>query len=125
MEAKKILIIEDEPALLKAIKAKLELNNFEVSAVTTVDEAHDALKTKKPDLIWLDHYLPRKNGLEFFAEIKHREETKDIPVFLVSNSADVSDLYSYINMGVDKYYVKMNSSLDEIIDDIEEYLERK
>lgn len=119
---KKILVIEDELPLLNVIKIKLKDAGFTVFGVTNVDDAFKVLeKEGNVDLIWLDHYLPKKNGLEFVILLKQQQKTKDIPIFLVSNSTNLKDIYSYVNLGINKYYVKMDSSITDIISAVKLY----
>ena len=81
----------------------------------------------KVDAIWLDHYLFGKgNGLDFVTTIKQEgSKWKNIPVFVVSNTATPEKVNSYLRLGVNKYYTKADHKLADIIGDIQEYLESK
>lgn len=115
---KTILVVEDTESLLFPIRAKLENAGFDVVATTNAEEALFILRRGKVDLVWLDHYLPHKSGLELMAIMKMEEAWKDIPVFLVSNSANLDEVYSYLNLGLNKYYVKSEAKLQDIIEEI-------
>lgn len=119
-----ILVIEDEKPLQEAIKIKLELSNFDVVTARSVEQAINFLKDiKNIDVIWLDHYLlGKENGLDFVIKIKNNNKWKKIPVFIISNTASQEKLKSYMNLGVEKYYVKANYRLDDIIKDIKRTL---
>lgn len=120
-----ILVIEDERPLLEAIKAKLEHNNFDVVTARTVEQALDYLENEvATDAIWLDHYLlGEEDGLTLLAELKQEEgRWKNIPVFVVSNTAGAETVQSYLRLGVEKYFTKADNRLESIVNDISEYL---
>lgn len=120
MENKKILVVEDETTLLKAIKSKLKKNSLEVSSARSVEGATKILKkSEKIDAIWLDHYLlGKEDGLDFIKKIKKQDKWKNIPVYVVSNTTTPEKVKSYKSLGIDKYYTKSDFRLEEIIDDI-------
>lgn len=123
-----ILVIEDELLLLQAISKKLKINNFEVISCTMGRQAIDYLKNIEilPDVIWLDYYLTDMNGLEFMKVIKDNKKWKDIPVMVVSNSASEEKINSLLDLGANKYILKAEERLDDIIKDMKELiLERK
>lgn len=126
MNAEKIiLVVEDEEPLLNAIKIKLELSNFKVVSARSVDQAFNYLNDiKKIDLIWLDHYLlGKENGLDFVAKVKQDGASfKEIPIFVISNTASPDKIKTYLHLGVEKYYTKADYRLDDIIKDIKEVL---
>lgn len=119
-EQKTILVVEDEKPLLEAIHIKLEKSGFGVVTARTAEQAYGLLEDlNKVDIIWLDHYLlGKENGLDLVAKIKNDERYKNIPIFIVSNTASSEKVQSYINLGVNKYYIKSNYRLDNIIEDI-------
>lgn len=122
---KKILVVEDELPLQKAIKTKLEINSFVVLTARSVKDAISNLeKNKDISFIWLDHYLiGEKNGLDFVISIKNNKKYKKIPIFVVSNTVSHNKVSSYISFGVNKYFTKANHSLSEIIEDLKNFKE--
>ena len=122
---KTILVIEDERPLADAIKAKLEQNGFAVTTARTVEQALNYLEElQKIDAIWLDHYLlGKENGLDFVAKLKTQDgRWKEVPIFVVSNTATPDKVQSYIRFGVTKYYTKAEYQLNEIIFEIVAFL---
>jgi len=117
-----VLVVEDEKPLQEAIKIKLEISGFDVVTARSVEQAINFLKDiEKIDVIWLDHYLlGKENGLDFVAKLKKKKEWKKIPIFIVSNTASQEKMKSYMSLGIEKYYVKANYRLDDIIKDIKE-----
>ena len=121
-----ILVVEDERPLADAIKVKLEKNGFAVVTARTVQQTLNYLEDLGTvDAIWLDHYLlGKENGLDFMAQLKTNEgRWKNIPVFVVSNTANPDQVQSYLRFGVYKYYTKADYRLDDIIGEIKSFLE--
>lgn len=119
-----ILVIEDEKPLQDAIKMKLEKNSFDVVTARSVEQAVNFMEDiSKIDVIWLDHYLlGQEDGLDFVAKIKNKEEWKKIPIFVVSNTATVDKIKTYLELGIEKYYTKSDHKLDDIIENIKKSL---
>jgi len=121
---KTVLIVEDEKPLLNAIKIKLENSGFDVVTTRTVDQALSYMEDlSRVDVIWLDHYLLGKGtGLDFVVKVKGNDKWKQIPIFVVSNTASPEKVQSYIKFGVTKYYTKADFRLDQIIADMKEVI---
>lgn len=117
-----ILVVEDERPLLEAIKIRLEHNGFTVKMARTTNEALSIINTAEPtelDAVWLDHYLlGKEDGLDFVAKMKNMDAWKSTPIFVVSNTASADKVQSYLQFGVEKYYVKSQEKLETIINDI-------
>ena len=124
---KVILVVEDEKPLLEAIHAKLVKSGFEVVTARTVEQALGLLEDlEQVDVIWLDHYLLGKTtGLDFVAKVKNHAEWKQIPIFVVSNTASADKVKTYLSLGVNRYYTKSDYRLDQIIGDINKFLAEK
>ena len=123
---KVVLVVEDEQPLREAIKIKLESSGFDVAAASTARQGLNALRDlPRVDAVWLDHYLSvDESGLDFLAEMKKNEAWEHIPVFSVTNTASAENKYSYLELGVAKYYVKADMRLEDIAKDIKEFLEK-
>lgn len=120
------LVIEDERPLLEAIRMKLEKNGFDVVGARKVEEAFNHMKdVEKIDAVWLDHYLlGSENGLDFLARIKQEDSKwKNVPIFVVSNTASPEKMQTYLRLGAVKFYIKAEKRLEEIIADIKSFLE--
>lgn len=121
LEEKVVLVVEDERPLLEAIRIKLENSGFEVVTARSVEQAINHLEdVDRIDAIWLDHYLlGKENGLDFVAKCKADEaKCVNIPIFVVSNTASSDKVQAYMQLGVNKYYVKAEKRLDDIISDM-------
>jgi len=81
---KYILVVDDEPDDLETVAMMLESKGFEVGRAYDGIEAEESIKKRRPDLIVLDVMMPRKNGYTLCAELKAKEETRDIPIVLLT-----------------------------------------
>ena len=112
---KTILFIEDEDALQKTFGKILEEEGLKVISALDGDIGLKLAKLKKPDLILLDLILPRRNGFEVLKEIKEDEETKDIPIIVLTNLETMDNVDKALELGATTYLVKANYSLKEVI----------
>lgn len=121
---KTILFIEDEAALQKLVGEILKQEGFDVlSALNGVDGLKLA-REKHPDLILLDLILPKKDGFEVLRELKAVEETKDIPVMILTNLETAQDIGKALELGATTYLVKANYDLEDVIKKVRETLEK-
>lgn len=112
------MIVEDDKLLLEAIGKKMEANSIPVKLYNSGKEALDVLESGKfvPDAIWLDYYLGDMNGLEFLQFIKNDKKYDRIPVVVVSNSADDEHVHNMLALGADRYLLKAEYRMQDIID---------
>jgi len=123
MNSKKptVMVVEDEHLLLKAIERKLKLNNLNVIACESGAEAWENLdkNQKPPDAIWLDYYLGDTNGIEFMQKLRNNEKWTDIPVLVVSNSANPDKVSKMMALGAKDYLLKADYRLDRLVLEIQ------
>lgn len=121
MEDKVILVVEDEKPLQAAITTKLESEGFQTVSARRIDQALGYLEDVPGiNAIWLDHYLlGNEDGLDLVAKVKSEgSRWKDIPIFVVSNTASIDKVESYLQLGVDRYFVKAQERLGSIVSTI-------
>jgi two-component system phosphate regulon response regulator PhoB len=106
MPKPKILIVEDERALVEVLCANLEREGFEVLVATDGQDGLRQAQLKLPDLIVLDLMLPLKPGLEICRELRTGARTRDIPIIMVTAKAEESDQLVGFAMGADDYVTK-------------------
>ncbi len=87
-EKKKILLIDDDPDFVEAVKVIVENGGYDVSVAYDGEEGLEAVGTVKPDLIVLDVMMPVMNGHEACAKLKANPDTAKIPVILLTAVAD-------------------------------------
>jgi len=119
---KKILFIEDESSLQKALGDVLRENNYEVVSALDGEIGLRLAKSEKPDLALLDIILPKMNGIEVLKALKEDPETRDIPVIILTNLENMEDINKAIELGAAAYLVKAQYAMEEVIDKIEKAL---
>jgi len=82
--AKKILVVEDDPIVVKYLKALFEDNGYDTIVSYDGTEAEKVLEQTVPDLITLDLELPKEWGPRFYRKMRKNEKLKDIPVIVIS-----------------------------------------
>lgn len=119
----KILIVEDDPVLQKTLQEFLVGEGFEVFSAGDGDEGVRTAIKEKPDLVLLDIILPKKNGYEVIKEIKANENTKKIPIVLLTNLGGIHDVEKALDLGATTYLIKSDYKLEEIVKKVKEILE--
>jgi DNA-binding response OmpR family regulator len=79
-----ILVVDDDPDLVETVAMMLESKGCEVGMAYDGIEGEESIKQRRPDLVILDIMMPRKDGYILCAEMKAQEETRDIPVILLT-----------------------------------------
>jgi len=79
-----ILVVDDDPDLVETVAMMLESKGCEVGRAYDGVEGEESIKERRPDLVILDVMMPRKDGYVLCAELKGKEETRDIPVVLLT-----------------------------------------
>lgn len=120
----KILFVEDEPTLQKAVGEVLTQEGFKVLSALDGEKGLELIKQEKPDLILLDLILPKKDGFTVLKEIKEDEELKDIPVIVLTNLEGMGDVEKALSLGATTYLVKANYELDDVVKMINENLKK-
>ena len=115
MENYKILIVEDDDFLLQMYVTKLELEGFKAFGSINGEQGLKSAQREKPDLILLDLNLPEMDGFEVLAELKKNDETKNIPVLILTNYAQKEHIDKCLDMGADDYLIKAHFVPSEVI----------
>ena len=100
---KKILLIEDNEAIIMGLKYSLEQENFQVISAKTAKESKEKLENKNIDIVLLDVSLPDGNGFEICKEIK---EKNDIPIIFLTAQDEETSIVLGLDLGADDYIVK-------------------
>ena len=120
--AKTILFIEDESALQKTFGEILKQEGYEMISALDGEIGLRLAESKKPDLILLDLILPKINGFDVLKKLKQDEETKNIPVIVLTNLEGIRDVDMALEIGATTYLVKAQYSLEEIVEKIKKAL---
>jgi len=101
---KRILIIEDDAAILRGLKDNLEYESYEVLTAADGEEGYYLIKEKKPDLIILDLMLPKMNGYELCRKV--RNEGFTTPILMLTARGEEMDRVHGLDLGADDYVTK-------------------
>ena len=106
--AKKILVIDDEPDLLKLATIRLSLAGYDVKTAANADDAFNIIGEEVPDLILLDVIMPDRNGYEVCNELKSSDKTRNVPVILFTANPDQKERIksNYEFIAADDYILK-------------------
>ena len=119
---KKILYIEDEMHLRKMLADLMRQAGFEVFEAPDGELGIKIMTEEKPNLVLLDLILPKKDGFEGLSEIRKNEETKNIPVVVLTNLEEKFDIERTMSYNVCAYWVKTNYKPEEIVEKVKEIL---
>ena len=103
---KRILIIDDEPAIRDMVAFALRKGEFEPVHAGDAREAQAAIADRVPDLILLDWMLPGSSGLELARRWRRDSLTRDVPIIMLTARGEENDRVSGLEAGVDDYVVK-------------------
>ena len=98
-DARKILVVDDEPDCLEFVRAILEPEGYTVATAANGQEALDQIEADAPDLVVLDVMMPVLDGFDACEEIKSNEATEHIPVVLLTRVASEVPTSSYSHRG--------------------------
>jgi putative two-component system response regulator len=119
----KILIVEDDPLMLRMYQKIFTLENYEVDTAINGEEAiTKAWAVPAPTLILLDIMMPKMNGLEVLERLKADPDKKLIPVIMLTNLAGQQDAEEALLKGAVKYIIKSEHEPKEIVDMVKEVL---
>ncbi|MCC6735022.1 MAG: phosphate regulon transcriptional regulator PhoB [Bauldia sp.] len=102
----RVMIVEDEEALTTLLKYNLEAEGYAVSTVFRGDEAEIRLRETVPDLLLLDWMLPGVSGIELCRRIRMRDETRALPIIMLTARGEETERVRGLATGADDYVVK-------------------
>jgi two-component system, OmpR family, phosphate regulon response regulator PhoB len=103
---RRILIVDDEPAIRDMVAYALSRADFEPVGVGDAREAQGAIADRVPDLILLDWMLPGMSGIDFARRLRRDETTRDVPIIMLTARGEENDRVGGLEVGVDDYVVK-------------------
>ncbi len=120
---KKILIIDDDPAVFQVIKRTLELKEYLISISTDGEAGIKQIEENTPDLIILDLMLPKIPGEEICRKIKTNEKTESIPIVMLTGKSCDADKVIGRLIGAN-YYMTKPFDIYDLLKKIAELLRR-
>jgi len=122
MSGKSILVVEDDPALLRGLKDNLESQGYEVRTANDGQKGLDALSKSRPDLLLLDLMLPKVNGYEICRLARSRQ--MNMPIIMLTAKGQEEDVVRGLELGADDYVTKP-FSIRELLARVKAFLRRQ
>jgi len=113
-----ILIVEDDVFLADLYKTKFTLEGFKVNVAYDGEKGLEMAIKNLPDIILLDLVLPKMSGFDILKEVKSNNKTKEIPVILLTNLSQKSDVEKGLKLGADDYLIKAHFMPSEVVEKI-------
>lgn len=114
------MIVEDDRFLSFLLKTRLEKDGLTVVQAFDGEAAVQALKTTTPNVVILDLVMPKVTGFEVLKAISISPQMAGVPVIVVSNLAQDSDIEKVRELGAREYFIKVKISVDDLVKHIEE-----
>lgn len=123
MPAPTVLVVEDDPVILRLLEVNFDLEGFSVLLAHDGEEGIDVARAERPDIVVSDIMMPKVSGIELVQALKADEATAAIPIILLSAKAQTSDLKHGMDAGADDYITKPFEPLD-LVDRVNALLSR-
>ena len=121
MDKKKILVVDDSRTALFMVTTILRKERYELVTASDGEQALEMAASERPDLILMDVIMPRKTGFEACRELKRREDTKAIPVILVTTRGEGENVEAGFQSGCNDYVTKPINAL-ELLTKVREHM---
>ncbi len=119
---KKVLIVEDDQMISNMYKTKFENDGYTVLVAEDGATGLEMAGQEKPDIVLLDVILPQLDGFSVLEELKKRDNTKNIPVVMLTNLGTEEDIDKGKKLGADGYIVKASMTPAQISEEIKKYI---
>jgi len=86
---KRVLVVDDDENTRRFLSVALKANGYEADTAEDGDDGYRKIQESKPDLILLDVMMPKKTGFSLFKQLRRQEDTRDIPVIMLTAVAEV------------------------------------
>jgi len=117
-----VLLIEDDPAVLEMYRMKLELDGYHVNTAADGEEGLSRATELKPDIIFLDIRLPKKDGFEVLEGLRSNPATATIPVIMLSNYGEKELVDRGFKLGAHEFLIKAQTTPSSLSEGIGEWL---
>ena len=102
----KIMIVDDEPNIVRSLSFVLNKEGYDVSIANDGDQAMAMIRDSKPDILILDVMMPKKNGYDVCDEVKSDPDLQDIQVMMLTANGLEGDREIGLSKGADEYFTK-------------------
>ncbi len=118
----KVLIVEDEQALLMILAEKFRREGFGVQTASDGEEGLSMALRYNPDIIILDIVMPSMDGLTMLKKLRENKKGNNVPVLILSNLSDPEQINEATGRGRVEYLVKSNWGLEDVVKKVKETL---
>lgn len=119
----KILIIEDDPLIIKIYMTRLLADGYQVLSADNGEDGLQKAQKEMPDLVVLDIMMPKMDGFGVLEKLRTDEKMKQMPILVYSNLAAEEEVARAKKLGATEFIVKANISPTEMVAKIKQYLE--
>ena len=119
-----VLVVDDDPVILKLLEVNFEMEGFAVLLAHDGEEGIEVARAGQPDVIVSDIMMPKVSGLELVTALKGDPGTSAIPIILLSAKAQNADVRSGLDAGADDYVTKPFEPLD-LVDRVNKLLDAR
>ncbi len=106
IQQKKVLIVDDEAPIRKMVRMALEVADFQALEAENADVAWRVIHDEKPDLVLLDWMMPGVSGIEFARRLQRDENTRDLPIIMLTAKTEEDNRIQGLEAGADDYVPK-------------------
>lgn len=122
---KRIIYIEDEQEMIDLVRLILNRKGYEVKGAIGGQEGLELIRSTSPDLVLLDLMMPDMDGWDVYQQMKAGDETRDIPVIVITAKAQNIDKVLGIHIAKVDDYISKPFSPQQLIDSVEKVLSGK
>lgn len=106
VEIMRILVAEDSPTVRRLVCTRLLADGYEVIEAHDGAQAFEMAISERPDALVLDKVMPKLDGFEVVRMLREREETRTVPIVMLTEHSNEEDVLSGLTLGVDEYMPK-------------------
>ena len=121
----KVLLVEDDPLIIRLYTKTLELEGFEVQSAENGLSALEQMPEFNPEIILLDIMMPTMNGVEFLHHMSAGTTDGNIPVIVLTNVADSDVTLSAVNAGASLILIKSQTEPDDVVNAVKGVLAKE
>jgi CheY-like chemotaxis protein len=118
----RVLFVEDDPAVAQMYRLKLELDGYSVEIATDGVQAVAKALADPPDIVFLDIRLPKLDGLGVLEALRGQEQTRQIPVVILSNYSERELINRGLKLGALEYLIKSQTTPAKVAGGVEGWL---
>jgi len=120
--AKHVLLVEDDEMLNAMYTQKFTKEGYEVLSAFNGAEGVKMAEEHHPDIILLDIIMPKMDGFAALKKLKKNDDTKDLPVILLTNLGQEEDIRKGKELGAEDYFIKANHTPQEVVEKVKEVI---